>query len=88
MTHNLDEQIVEYFDFILKGHTYRFRHLTIEELEKVQELKDNEKELRLYLFQFIDKVNPESPDFPEIAKKMIAPQWMKFAEMLKAEFSA
>lgn len=85
--HNLDAEVNEYFDFVVKGHTYRFRHLTMEEIEKMKEYEADEKKSREYLFKFITKQDEASPDFQEVSKQMIAPHWIKFREMIKAEFS-
>lgn len=83
--HNLDD-VSEYFDFIVKGHTYRFRQMTMEEIEKLKELENDEKKVTKYIFTFISKVSEDAPDFAVIAKKMLASQWRKFIEMLKTEF--
>ena len=37
--HNLDEGVQEYFDFIVNGFKYRFRHLNTEESEELKELE-------------------------------------------------
>lgn len=84
--HNLDD-VAEYFDFILKGNTYRFRQMTMEEIEKLKEIEGDEKKTMSYLFTFISKVTENAPEFATIAKKMVAPQWKKFVEMLKTEFT-
>lgn len=84
--HNLDDSLVEYFDFTVKGHTYRFRHLNTEEMEKLRSFKDNDAEAQKYLYSFITKINEEDPEFPEIAKQMITPQWVKFRKMIETEF--
>ena len=83
--HNLDEGIQEYFEFIVKGHTYRFRQLNTEEIEDIAKVDFEKEDARKYLYRFISKVDPKSPDFEAIANKMIAPQWVKFQEMIKVE---
>lgn len=85
--HNLDSEVNEYFDFTVKGHTYRFRHMTMSEIEKMKEFENDEVKSRKYLFKFISKVNESSPSFEEVSKQMIAPHWIKFRDMIKAEFS-
>lgn len=78
----------EYFEFTLKGHVYRFRHMNTSEMAEITTFKDdNEKSLE-YLFSFITTEDPEAPDFKEATKTFIAPQWKKFREMLEAEFGA
>ena len=86
--HNLDIDVAEYFEFIIKGHSYRFRHLNTEEVESMKSFESDEEKTKDYLFNFISKVNDDAPDFKEVAKKMITPQWVKFREMIKAEFSS
>lgn len=86
--HNLDDSVVEYFEFIVKGHNYRFRHMTMEELEQLKAVESDEKKSKEYLYSFITKVNETSPDFPEIAKKMITPQWVRFRKMIQTEFGS
>lgn len=85
--HNLDQDVNEYFEFTVKGHLYRFRHLTMSEIEKMKEFENDETKSRQYLFTFISKVNETSPDFEEVSRQMIAPHWLRFKEMITAEFS-
>ena len=85
--HNLDENVNEYFDFQVKGFTYRFRHMTMEEIEKMKEYENDEQKTRQYLFNFISKVDETSPDFIETSKLMTVPHWIAFREMIKAEFT-
>lgn len=47
--------------------------------------KADSGKVKEFLYQFITKEEEASPDFPEAAKKMIAPQWTKFNAMLKKE---
>lgn len=87
-THVLDKDVAEYFTFSIRGHEYRFRYLTMPELEKMKEIESDEAKSRAYLFSFISKVNESSPDFEEVQKTMLAPHWLRFRDMIKAEFSA
>lgn len=82
--YKLDEDVSESFQFTIKGHAYSFRQLNTEELEKFQGTK-GDKEVREYLYQFITPINETSPQFPEMAKQMIAPHWKNFIKMVKAE---
>ena len=94
-TYNLDD-VQEYFTFKVKGHTYQFRHMNSEETGKLRELalkaKNNPEDTKIakenedYLFSFITKVDGDSPEFIDIQKQMIAPQWKRFREMLYTEF--
>lgn len=84
--YNLDESVQEYFEFKLKGHNYRFNHMNTEQIEELQKLKGDDKKSQEFMFKFISKVDEKSPDFTELSKQMIAPHWIKFTEMIKAEF--
>jgi hypothetical protein len=83
--HNLDESIVESFEFIVKGYKYKFRQPNTEELEELAKLGSDEKKSQEFLFSFISKVDESSPEFPEVAKKMIAPHWVAFRKMIQSE---
>lgn len=85
--YNLDENVAEYFDFVVEGHEYRFRHLTTEELDGFRKVSDDEQKGMEYLYQFISKTHDDSPDFTETAKKMIAPKWVKFRKMILTEMT-
>ncbi len=87
--HNLDESVQEYFDFIVKGHTYRFRHMNTVEAEEMKkiEAKGDEKKQTKYLYKFITPIEEKSPSFEEISKQMIAPQWIKFRKMVTEEYA-
>lgn len=84
--HNLDEQVQEYFEFIVKGHKYKFRHMTTEEIEELRKIEDNEEKSKEFLYSFITKEEETAPEFPEVAKDMITPHWIRFREMIKTEF--
>lgn len=89
MAHNLDDGVSESFEFQVRGHSYVFRHLTTEEMQGMQKLEG--KELEEYLYQFISKKDPAdsaTPDFKEVAKTMITPQWNNFKKMVMTEFGA
>jgi hypothetical protein len=91
LPHNLDENVTEYFEFVVLGHKYKFKHLTTEELEELTRIdKDpqNDTKLKDFLYKFISKTEDTSPEFSEVAKKMLVPHWTKFKEMIKAEFGA
>ena len=88
--YNLDEGVSEYFEFILKGFTYRFRYPTTDELEgqDIKDIKKDEESVKNVLFKFITKVDPKAPDFEEVSKKMTVPNWRNFRIMLVTEMSA
>ncbi len=95
--HNLDDGVQEHFEFIVKGHTYRFRQPNTEELdairiatlpvtedmdEKATEAKSTES--KEALFQFITPVG-EAPEFKEVSKQMTVPHWNRFNKMVAVE---
>lgn len=84
--YNLDDDISESFRFIVKGYEYDMRQMTTEEIDEFRDVKD-EKQIREHLYQFITPVAKDTPEFPEIAKKMLAKQWLKFVEMIKVEMT-
>lgn len=84
--YNLDVDS-DHFDFTVNNHLYRFKHMTMADLNDMDKLRDQEQELGKFFSQFITKVNDDSPDFEEISKTFIVPNWRKFHEMVRAEFS-
>lgn len=89
MTNNhfdLDDSVREYFEFSVKGHKYRFNHMTTDEVEELKKLGDDDVKTKELLFKFISKVDPKSPSFKEISKKMIVPHWVNFRKMIETEF--
>ena len=87
-TRNLDDGIVEHFDFIIKGHTYRFRQPNTDELEELRTLKDDSEKGKEVLYKFISKISEGAPDFKKIAKKMTVPYWHRFNKMISEEMSS
>jgi len=87
--HNLDEGVQEYFDFIVGGFKYRFRHLNTEESEELKELEKagDDSKVKKFLYNFISQVDEKAPKFSETAKKMIGPQWVRFRKMIEEEYS-
>lgn len=84
--HNLDDDVRESFRFQIKGYEYMFRQMNTEEIDEFRQIKED-KEIREYLYQFIDKTKEDEPEFREIAKKMIAPNWTKFMAMVVFEMT-
>lgn len=83
-SYNLDDGVQEYFDFNILGYDYRFRQPNTEELEKLSKIVDR-AEANDYLFSFIDPVGEKTPKFGKVSKKMLAPHWAKFNEMVSYE---
>lgn len=89
--HNLDESVAEHFDFIVKGHTYRFRHLNTEEfkqLMKLEEKDDSETSIAEFFKQFIAPISKDAPSFDDVYKKMTLPHLRRFTQMIREEFGA
>lgn len=86
--HDLDDSVLEYFEFRLKGHIYRFRHMNTDEAEELQKLENDEEKSKQFIFGFITKVDPNSPDFSDLAKQMIIPHWRRFRKMIEVEMNA
>ncbi|MFA9228759.1 MAG: hypothetical protein ACEQR7_10085 [Agathobacter rectalis] len=85
--YNLDD-VREYFEFKIKGHVYRFRYLTTDEIEKMQKVEStDEAASREYMFSFISKVDETSPDFKDIQNEITSAQWKMFRNMIQTEFS-
>lgn len=86
--YNLDAD-QEYFEFVLKGHKYKFRYMTMEETQGMASIagdKDASQQVLEYLYQFISSDEPDAPDFKEASKNFLTTQWNKFFEMLGTEF--
>ena len=89
--YDLDEGVLEYFEFKIKGHHYKFRYLNTEETEAFQKVIKDKKdvdELSTEFSKFITKVDEKSPEFLDIINKMLPPHWRKFMEMITTEFGA
>lgn len=85
--YDLNKAVQEYFSFSIGGFIYRYRHMTTEEIEKLKSFEGSEdKKQEEYMYSFITKEDPKAPDFPEVAKKMIVPQWINFRKMINTEF--
>ncbi len=83
--HDLDQNVEESFIFRVRGYEYIFKQPNTEELEEIQDLGDDEKKLKKFLFNFITPRDSKTPSFKDISKKMIAPQWLAFRDMIKSE---
>lgn len=86
--HNISEGIKEYFQFIIKGHTYKFRYPNTEESAGFQNVdaKDMSKFVK-FISKFISPESKDAPAFTEVQKKMLIPEWTNFGNMIKAEFT-
>lgn len=88
--HNLDEDVSEYFEFILFGKKYKFRYMTSDELTELKDIGDkkgsSEKEVLSYIYKFIGKGEEAAPDFVEVSSKMTIAHLKKFLIMVRTEF--
>jgi len=86
--YNLDTDVSEYFEFILKGNTYRFRYPTTREAFEAKKLENAPlEESKKYLIQFISKVDEKSPDFQDVIDDVNVVYWSKFNDMVIRELS-
>lgn len=83
---NLDEGLVEYFEFIVCGHRYKFRYPNTEELDTLRSIGSDEQKAKDFMFGFIDPIG-DSPTFEEVQKKMLVTQWVKFREMIDTQMT-
>lgn len=84
-SYNLDDGVNEYFEFIVKGNTYRFKYPTTEEMEGLRKIEGDDEKATGFLLNFINKVDEKSPDFKDIQKQMTVAHWVKFREMITKE---
>lgn len=84
-TYNFDEINQEETPvIIMQGHRYRLKYPTVEDIEKIQELKtDQERTDAMYGFLIPEG---DSPTFAEIIKRQDIRVLKKFADMMKKEF--
>jgi hypothetical protein len=84
--YNLDLGVEEYFEFSIKGHNYKFKHLTTDELKELSSMeKDDSDKATEYMYSFIESVD-DAPDFKEVAKTLSVPYLLAFRKMIKTEF--
>lgn len=87
--YDLDSGISEYFEFILKGNTYRFRYPTTREASEAKELENkSEKESKDFMIKFVTKVDEKSPDFGDIIDDLSVKYWSRFISMVTKELTS
>lgn len=84
MTYNLDENIAEYFEFIVGGNTYKMKYPTTDELEVIQKIKDQTKQGEAML-DFISVVTEGAPDILTAMKDKNVQVTKRFRDMIAAE---
>lgn len=88
--HNLNEGVLEYFEFVVNGAKYKFRQLNTLEMDQLQKVNDtkDDKKIMEFITSFVTKDTPETPEFSETYKTMTIPVLKNFFKMLATEFSA
>lgn len=92
-TYNLNDNVQDYFEFILGGHTYKMKYPTVEETENIQKLLSEAKEdsdsteILSQMYQFISSDDEKAPPIAEALKKQNIKVIQNFNEMIKTEFS-
>lgn len=81
MSWNFDEGVEEGVDFKLGGKMYRFRYPTTEEAMLSKKVKEDEQ--LEYLFNFVQPIDTDAPDFRETMLKANVQVLKKFTEMVK-----
>ena len=86
--YDLDSGISEYFEFILKGNTYRFRYPTTRESFEAKKLTGvSDEESKAFMVKFVSKVDEKTPDFADIIEDLNVKYWAKFIDMVTKELS-
>lgn len=84
MSYNLDENIEEYFEFIVGGNTYKMKYPTTDELEVIQKIDDQTKQGEAML-GFISAVTEDAPDILEAMKDKNVQVTKRFRDMIATE---
>jgi len=83
--HNLDEGNAEYFQFILKGNTYRMRYPTAQEIKDIAAEKDQAiQEQKIY--SFIEAVTENAPEIKDVINQLPINVITRFNKMVMDEF--
>ena len=83
--YNFDEIQDESPEIILGGQKYQLKYPTIEELEKIQELKTDEERTDA-IYSFVQKTEEKQPEFRDVLKKSNIKVMIAFTNMIKKEF--
>lgn len=70
---------------VMGGHDYLLRYPTVEDIERVQDLKTDQERTEA-LYSFIEPVEDKQPAFKDILKKQDIRVFKAFSEMIKKEF--
>jgi len=83
--YNFDEIKSDSPTIILGGHTYKLVYPTVEEVERIQELKTDEEKTKA-VYNFVQKTNDADPTFEDVLKSQNIKVLQAFADMIKTEF--
>lgn len=84
---NLDSGVQEYFDFIIRGHTYRFTYPTMKQIKELDKSsKESDEDSTKKLLKFIKKVDKKSPKFSDVFESLTVPHIKAFKSMIEKEF--
>lgn len=86
--YNIDEQVEEFFNFIVCGVEFQFQQMTIDELTRLEKIDTKDfPNFADFFSEFIKPVDPKGPSFKEISGKMTAAKWVAFSKMIKAKMT-
>lgn len=83
-THNLDEDVAEYFEFVLKGITYQMRYPTANEISDIANEKDTNKQMD-QMYAFIEPTK-EGPPIKKVIGESNVKIIQRFNKMVTDEF--
>lgn len=83
--YNFDEIKDESPTIVMGGQTYKLVYPTVEDIENVQKMKTDEERAEA-VYSFVQKTDPEQPEFRDILRKQNIKVLKAFTEMIKAEF--
>jgi hypothetical protein len=85
MTHNLDQDQKESFDFELGGMVYTMRYPTTDEITEILKEKDDKVQMDK-MYAFITPVTPDAPDIKTSLGSKSIKVMQNFNKMVKEEF--
>lgn len=83
--YNFDDISDESPTIIMGGNTYKLSYPTLEEIEKIQELK-TEKEQTEAIYNYVKKTEDSQPEFRDVLRKQNLKVLVAFTKMIKEEF--
>lgn len=83
--YNFDEINQDSPEIIMGGQKYTLRYPTVEDIEKIQELKTDEERTKA-VYNFVETTEEGQPPFETALKKQSIKVMIAFTEMIKKEF--